>query len=268
MDQETKDIIFDRYGDILEFANSLIKSSASMLDGENCNSLPRAIAVYHFAKSLNYLEAIFILSSHGHAREAMVLLRSQLNLLINFKWLLVDGSEERMTRFADFEVIIKKKTMEAIKEFGSLPYDEKTFHIHDEEFERVKKKYNLTKPKDFYAWSGKTISQMANDVGMTTHYQIVYRKTSEFDHTGPASVRDYLDDTQPPKVIVKIGPKDEYIDFVLLSSLEYFIDTKIMTMELFSLELKKSEHEKEIYREIQTKYYEKFLKANSRMPKN
>ncbi|MFH1336164.1 MAG: DUF5677 domain-containing protein, partial [Candidatus Zixiibacteriota bacterium] len=75
-------------------------------------------------------------------------------------------------------------------------------------------------------WSGKSIRKMAKQVCLENDYHIIYGKLSEIEHTGPASVRDYLDDSEDGITSVKIGGRDKDIDIVMLTSLDFFLDVK------------------------------------------
>ena len=189
----------------------------------------------------------------------IVLLQMKWGIFINLKWLTSGDSEKRMERFADFEVVQKKLDIDRILKFGSMPDDikENAFSIHDEEFRRIKGKYNIKKIKDLYAWSGKSIGQMAKDVSLEGDYHMVYGQISVLEHSGPSSVRKYLDDSQKGKTLVKIGPRDKDIDQVLLTSLQYFFGVKEITHNICDLEWPELENHKQTFERLRNKYWVK-----------
>lgn len=143
---------------------------------QKVDSLKRAVVLYHHTRAINLLRCIAILCEKGNGIEATILLRSLLNLIINLKWLIKENSEDRLLRFAEFDAVYKKLTMDALRQYGSFSksISEGDFSVHDEQFEVLKSKYNLKRDRDLYSWSGTSIRKMAEDVGMTSDYHIVY----------------------------------------------------------------------------------------------
>lgn len=205
------------------------------------------------------LDAIYTLTIQGLATEAMVILRSLLNLYINIKWLSTGDTKKRFERFADFEVVFKKLAMQTLVEHGNIWEQVKNdnLNIHDKDFESVKKKYDLKKREDFYNWSGKSIFKMALDkeVNLGKEYRIIYGRLSSTEHTGPESARDYLDDSGKGATKIKAGPRDENIDLVLITALEYYFNVKAIAHSAFGLEWLTLESDREAFLKIRRKFW-------------
>jgi hypothetical protein len=257
---KTNDILAQKYQDIFDLTQRTIEESLNFIIGEKANSLKRQVTLFHYIRAAYLIEAIYCLSSQGLATESMVLLRSLLNLYINIKWLAKDDSQERFERYADFEVIFKKIAIDTLLEHGEIWNEIKKpdFNTHDNDFERVKNKYNLKNPNDFFNWSGKTIYQMAKDenVNLEKEYKIIYGRLSSVEHTRPDSVRDYLDSSENGITKIKSAVRDENIDRVLLTALQYYFQIKVITHNIFSVEwpnLRSLENE---FSNLQRKYWE------------
>ncbi len=253
------DILAQKYQDIFDLAQRAITESLNFIVGEKANTLERQVTLFHYIRAAYLLEAIYRLSIQGLATESMVLLRSLLNLYINIKWLTKDDSKKRLERYADFEVIFKKLAIDTLLEHGEI-WDEikkPDFHIHDKDFKRVKKKYNLKNWRDFFNWSGKTIYQMAKDknVNLKKEYKIIYGRLSSIEHTGPDSVRDYLDSSEKGFTKVKSAVRDENIDLVLLTALQYYFQIKAITHNIFSVEWPDLRSYEKDFSHIQSKYW-------------
>ncbi len=195
-----RDFLAQKYGDLFDFTKTVIEEGPAFLVGQNANSLPKQVTLLHLARAGYLLEAIYTLVTHGLATEAMVLLRSLLNLYINIKWLTAIDVSHRFQRFADFEVVYKKLAMQTIINHGDI-WDEiknENLNLHDQGFEFFIKKYSLTKKTNFLNWSGISIFKMASEKGvdLEKEYQVIYRQLSSIEHTGPESVRHYLDDLE------------------------------------------------------------------------
>jgi hypothetical protein len=230
--------LYKKYEDLFDFAIDAVEKSLEIVIGQNLDTLEKAVTLFHYIRASYLLEAINKLCVEGLATEAMVILRSLLNLYINIKWLTSGDSKKRFEKFADFEVVFKKSVIDKILEFGDIQDEIKDDDpaIHDDAFKKVKEKYNLKKGRDFYKWSGKSIFQMAKDVNLEKEYQIIYGRLSSTEHTGPESVREYLDDSDIGKIIVRKGPRDENIDMVLLTSLDYYFNVKVIMHKIFYLD--------------------------------
>ena len=205
------------------------------------------------------LEATYTLSAHGLSTEAMVILRSLLNLFINLKWLTSTEVVQRFQRFADFEVVFKKLAMQTVIDDGDI-WDEikdENLTVHDQAFESVKKKYGLTKKEDFFNWSGKSIFKMASEKGvdLAKEYRVIYGRLSSIEHTGPESVRHYLDNSEKGTTVIKAGPRDENIDLVLITALEYYFHVKAIAHTIFDVQWTALEKDREEFLKIRNKYW-------------
>lgn len=252
---DTTDIMArEKYKDILKFAQKILDGGLRLLEGKRANSLPKAIVLYHYERAFYLLYAIEILCEKGLAREGMIILRSLLNLYINLKWLTTGDIKPKMERFKDFEVIFKYRRIKTLMELGEIPKEEgdKALEVHREKYKEIQKKYGL-KGNERY-WSGKSTWRMAKDVSLEEDYKIIYSYLSEKEHTGPAAVRDYLDNSRWGYTIVKERPSDEYIDKVVLSALECFLKVKEITLNTFGMDLSNLKMEEQEFFRLNNKY--------------
>lgn len=255
----TIDVIARKYRDLFDSAKAAIDEGSTFLTGQNANTTARQVTLLHVVRAGYLLEATYTLCAHGLATEAMVVLRSLLNLYINLKWMTSTDVAQRFQRFADFEAVFKKLAMQTIIDQGDI-WDEikdDNLTIHDQRFESIKKKYSLTKERGFLNWSGKSISKMASEKGvdLEKEYRLIYGSLSSIEHTGPESVRHYLDDSEKGITKIKTGPRDENIDLVLLSALGYYFDVKAIAHNIFELEWPNIEANKEPFFSLQRKYW-------------
>ena len=137
-----KKALTNKYGNLFRFSKRIIKEGPINLKGKPAGSLDKQIILLHYARSLYLADSIHRLCVEGHAIEASVLLRSLFNLFLNLKWLTSSDSEKRMTRYADFEIIFKKRGMELAKKHGRVPKDAKKRDLKkwDKEYDRIVKK--------------------------------------------------------------------------------------------------------------------------------
>lgn len=266
--QTAKDHRYNKYSDVFTFTDRIVAKGPVSFKGKTVDSLAEKITLYHYARALYLLQSIKVLCSEGYATEAKIILRSLLNLFINIRWL---TSEEidycnvnyRMERFADYDVVFKKKHQDNIIEFcpGAISEDEHTFF--DKEFERIKKKYPKDTNFDPMFWSGRKIFKMASDVSLEREYRILYSQLSELEHTGPSSKNEYVDLSCKGKMKIRTGPIDKNITMVLLTAISCFIDVNAITHSIFKLELDDLKRDKEELNVLKNKYLQSLIKKNS-----
>jgi hypothetical protein len=235
----------------------MIETASTVVVGQNANSLPRQIALFHYIRAIYLQDTIAKLCMEGFANEAMIILRSFLNLLINLKWVTSDNYKYRMERFSDFEVVYKKLAIKNIIKYGSISKQlgDTEASPHDEAFEKVKAKYSLKTYRDFTNWSGKSIREMAKEVCLENDYHVIYAGLSEIEHTCPASVRSYLDDSEKGITSIKVGGRDEGIALVMLTSIEYFIDVKAIILNIFDRDWEAFEKQRKKISTLKIKYW-------------
>lgn len=255
------EIIYHKYQDLLDFAKGTINESIKFVVGEHANTVERQVTLFHYVRAAYLLDAIYTLCLHGLANEAMVILRSLLNLYINIKWLTAGDTQKRFERFADFEVVFKKLSMDEIVQHGDI-WDEikkDDLTMHDNEFEKIKTKYNLKERKDFFNWSGESIYKMAKDksVNLEKDYKIIYGQLSSIEHTGPDSVRSYLDNSEKGKTKIKAASRDESVDKVLITALEYYLYVKAITHKLFDVSWDNMKSVEKEFLNLRNKYWVK-----------
>jgi hypothetical protein len=252
-------LLLRKYEDLFLLAKTAIDEGGSFLVGQNANSLAKQITLFHFARTGYLLQAIYTLAIHGLATEAMVILRSLLNLFINIKWLTSANTVYRFERFADFEIVFKKLAMQTIVDHGDIWEEIKNdnLSVHDNDFEAIRKKYNLKRKKDFFNWSGKSIFKMASEPGVDLEkdYKIIYGRLSSIEHTGPESVRQYLDGSEKGITTIKVGPRDENIDLVLITAIEYYFHVKEITHSIFDIEWTNLEQTRRTFLKTRSRYW-------------
>lgn len=252
------DVMARKHRDLFDFTEATI-GKEPFLAGQNANSLARQVTLFHLVRAGYLLEATYTLSTHGLATEAMVILRSLLNLYINIKWLTSAEVVQRFERFADFEVIFKKLAIQTVIDNGNI-WDEikdENLTVHDQAFESVKKKYGLTKKKDCFNWSGKSVFKMASEKGvdLAKEYQVIYGQLSSIEHTGPESAGHYLDDSKQGTTVIKAGPRDENIDLVLITALEYYFQVRKIAHTIFEVQWTTIKKDWEEFSKIKSKYW-------------
>ena len=254
---EATDTLYKKYQDLFDFSKDTVEKGLDIVAGQNAENTDKQVILFHFVRASYLLEAINKLCLEGFATEAMVILRSLLNLYINIKWLTSGDSKQRFERFCDFEAVSKKLAIDNAIKFGQIDeeFKDDDFTVHDDDFKRVKEKYNLKSLRDFYNWSGKSIYQMAKDADLENEYKIIYGRLSSIEHTGPYSVREYLDDSENGKTIIRKGARDKNVDLVILTALGYYFKVKVILHNAFDIDWPDSEVVEQQFEALRKTYW-------------
>ena len=113
----------DQYGDIFKFASRVVERNRAQANRWRDKENEAVPVLYHFAKSVNLLDATSRLCHDGFAREAIATSRSLFNLFINLRWLTKPGvSSKRLEKFTDHEMTSKANKCDDAHQVGKKPY--------------------------------------------------------------------------------------------------------------------------------------------------
>jgi hypothetical protein len=228
--------MYRRYGDIYSYAQHILEKTCSAVVGHQEDEIAVYIVMYHYSRAIKLLASVRVLCLEGYATEASILLRSLFNLCINLKWLTLKDTKRRMERFADYEMVNLDKAMrKALKHANGLDKGKGIARQVRKHAEEVKGKYKSTGEWHPFLWSGKAIQEMADEVSMLQEYDLVYSRLSEREHTGPAATRDFLEVSSSGGPCLKVGQSYDDIPIVLLSALDYFLQTVGAGIEIVQL---------------------------------
>jgi len=229
-----------KYIEFYKIIDDIKTSRLLTLENESASTLPKQLVFFHYVKALSLLDAIQILSQKKKTNEAGIILRSLLNLFINLKWLTSGDPDARMQKYADFEIISKKRKMDL---GGILPESEeekqKTKEI-EEQYKKIIKKYNLNSKdwKCMTQWSGKSIRQMAIDVNLLADYEKVYSYLSFDEHTDPSTARRYLSHPKEEGALYIANPDDYLNALILWTSIFYYFEIEKIVAQIFNVTFK------------------------------
>lgn len=174
--------------------------------------------------------SILTLCKQGYGEDAAILARSLYELMINLIYILNDSSGERLKRYASYDWIIRQQIYEYAKTVPEMvkmieergidprPGDETPKDIA-EQAKECKEKYNF---RSYGGWSDKSIAKMAEEVGRVGAYRTVYSLFSNFTHTAPRAMNDYIKENKDG-FTVEVGPTENFVEETLVASFDFFI---------------------------------------------
>lgn len=225
------------------------------------DNLKKHIVYFLFIRGFRMFWSILILCKQGFGVEASLTLRALLNNLIALRF--IGNDEQRAVRYAEFESVFRKHSLDLLKKSKTLGKEKKEELKKLEQeinagVDRVKSKYELKNPRPSH-WSGRSIKEMAKDVGLMDDYDIVYGQLSEIEHSGPGSIKTFVK-IRGSDIVLGPGPSEEMIEIVLFTSFKYILDILKKTNEIIGLNaevlLKEGDKRfREVYQSFILTYY-------------
>ena len=182
---------------LVRLAEDIAKSFRSIDDNDKAKNIYKVLVLHFFNKSWRTFESIHLLCANRFGQEAGILLRSFLELVVSAVYI-SKAPLSRAVLFGEYGYLEKRNFRRAVIEFQNAnPGDEwikrivsssstKGVEDDDREYKRVKNNYPR---KD--SWSGKSIKDMAIEVGMHLHY-ILYKMFCNVAHMSSMGTRNYF----------------------------------------------------------------------------
>lgn len=212
-----------------------------------------SISKNDYLKTLLYLQIVKMHTSFGatielikkgYGIDAMILVRSTLNNLINCAWIMERKQKTRAKKFIKYNFIIRKKSLDLAKKYPAhLNHFKKILEEGKEVISSYKKVKKLFK-KDFNKWSGITISQMAKESKKEWDYDFVYSLASSLEHSDVQSLNQYIEGIDDAQKLFKFrgGPSTRYINESGITAIKYMgsgLELLIMAFKLKKRYLKR-----------------------------
>lgn len=176
-----------------------------------------------FGKGMKTLQAIVRLCLLGYGEDALVLLRSNINLLTNAAYVL--AAADPIDRTKDFVAYSYKERVKYLR----IAHDVKTApwkaEMSDEE---IKLRAD--------AWEKVSLSERARVSAALFHYDIGYRIYSSFEHSDAFALNDYIEDWNENGPLIQSGASDNYVGIALVHSFGVMADLLMLVCRYFAID--------------------------------
>ena len=185
-----------------------------------------------YLKILFYLQLVKIHTTYGatielikkgYGMDAMVLVRTMLNNLINCVWIMTKKQKTRAKRFINYNFVIRKKFLEIVKKYpNDLNYFQKIIN-EEKQINLGYKKVEKYFKKDINRWPGMTIYQMAKETKLEWDYDFVYGLASSLEHSDINSLNHYMEEFSDAQKLFKFrgGPSANYVNQSGITAIKY-----------------------------------------------
>jgi hypothetical protein len=163
------------------------------------NDLDQLVAAM-YGKAGKTFMAILELSLLGYGEDALVLLRSNINLMINLAFILKENPVQRAGDFIAYSQLEQKKYVELHGEEKPDWFDRVSWHECEKRAE---------------GWRQTSIRKRAEEAKESFHYETGYRFYSSIEHSDAWALSRYLEGKGSGTLHVTSAPSDQYVSLVL-----------------------------------------------------
>jgi hypothetical protein len=217
---EILNAFLDQHEDIMEFRRDDSKRHLSL------------IVVTSFGKALKTFQAIERLSVFGYGEDALLLVRANVNLLINLNYVL--SASDPTERVKDFIAYSYSERARAVKEaYGETLWKLDLDGMSDEEIK-----------KRTVQWRKEGIADRAKDAP-PFHYLKGYKFYSSFEHSDALALDAYATVHKDGHILIEAGQRDEYVGLALVHSWSVMAEVFVTVCRHFKIEIADTKRELE-----------------------
>lgn len=228
--RQTNKTLFSFHEEIRQIVDSVVAREYKKKGRSEIKELRSFFSYFCVAKAYKTHRAILILCNNGYGEDAAILTRSLFDLLIVMKYILRDNTGQMIKRYMDYDWVIRQNAFEYSKHnpvFKKAIEDRRINPKEQDETperiaEKAKEAMDTYDYERRYAWSDKSINQMAKEVGRGQPYKTVYNLTSQLAHSAPRTINDYIK-LYGEKLIAETGPTKNWVEETLVASFDFFI---------------------------------------------
>lgn len=158
-----------------------------------------------FGKAGKTFNAVIELCCLGFGEDALILLRSNGNLMINLLYILAKDSVERAADFIAYGHREQAKYLK-LNHNDKPPPEWMKFLKWDEIEERARR------------WEKLTIKQRAGKANQSHHYDVAYRFYSSIEHSDAMAISRYVEEWDENGPKINSSPSDNYVKIALIDN--------------------------------------------------
>jgi len=184
------------------------------------------VLIVCLAKNLHRLQSILILCKRGFAKDAIPLLRSMFEELVDLEYM--NKNRMKVQDFLDYDYYSRLKLSNILSKIKDERIDSDKMQKRDKElnddWNNVKKKFTKSNGKIHERWTCKNIREISEEIGLGESYLFVFGYLSNYIHSNSISASDYvLGKDKNNKVVLEIGTTPNFVKEVLSTASIFFI---------------------------------------------
>lgn len=173
----------------------------------------------------------------GYGVDAMIIVRSMLNNLVNCKWIMGSRQKTKAKRFIKYNLVLRKKFLDIAKKYPEHKGHFKKILDEEQKIVFSYKKVEKLFAKDKNKWAGISIKQMAKDANYEWDYDFVYNLASSLEHSDINSLNEFIEGVDDTSKLFKFkgGPSTSYIMQSGIAAIKYMGEGTELFIKVFKL---------------------------------
>lgn len=172
----------------------------------------QGVSLFFLSKSFKSFWATIELAKKGFGEDALILSRSIFENAITYLYISKDPAK-RTDLYLKHDCIGSRRYLNICRSINTIiPDEDEIARTIEGNYQEVRGDYKQNK-----LWNGKTLKDLAVEVGLEETYNLIYPLHSEFVHSGIKTMKYYIQD-EGEKVVVNYGPSDNFVDNALISA--------------------------------------------------
>lgn len=205
-------------------------------DRRDAESLADEVVYLFMNRALDMANSVFLLCEDGNLEDAAIILRSFIELLIDFKWIM-RRKEPRSKRYFCWMNILNYRRLQRRRKRPQLSLFPDDLDHHADAIERLYEE-SMRRFRYRKSWSDKSLQKRAKEAGESDLYEGLYRTLSEYTHIGPKSFEHFMIFSDPDKrhfLLARPGPSPFRLYTFLCYSQYYLLEVLIATVRHFKI---------------------------------
>ncbi len=204
------------------------------------------IAKNNYSLTLFYLQIVKLHTSFGGSIElikkgygvdAMIIVRSMLNNLINCKWIMSSKQKTKAKNFIKYNFVLRKRFLDIAKEYPKQKSHFLKILTEEKEIISSYKKVEELFTKDINKWSGISIKRMAKEANLGWDYDFIYNLASSLEHSDITSLNQHIESIDDANKLFRFkgGPSTSYIMESGIAAIKYMGEGTELFIKVFKL---------------------------------
>lgn len=201
---------------------NISKNLMSKMTISKKTSIEEKVSFFLLPEAYDRFFSVKLLCEEGMWRTSLIILRSLLDLLVKYRWIMKDDNKTKAKRYIGWHWKLEKDALEKEPSnfISSAKVEiEEQFNAVRELFNYIDKKGKLKQANKWHAPF--IIEQMAKDGGLDKQYEDDYRFLSNFEHSDPLVVLHKL---QNDKILYGPELNTEMTNEILIMNFTYFLN--------------------------------------------
>lgn len=212
-----------------DLAQKIMRDKSNNLVWDEADHFSKVIIVF-LAKNLHRLQSIRLLCKRGLAKDALPLIRSMFEELVDLKYMAADKS--RVQDYIDYDTHTRYKLGKILEQYGGEGIDwprlKKRNAELEQEWKKIESRYTYKskdgKDRPFPRWTRDNVRQLSESVGLGSMYGYLYGHISSYGHSNPMSADEFVQGKQGDNVVVEVGASEAFVPQVLATSSGMYLD--------------------------------------------